>query len=64
MLEHKQHKHFLYVPRCDFCVPDVYLMWMPESRKLPRPLVRYVIASSVLEMSLSGSKERFTLVVF
>ena len=33
-------------------------------KKASKALVRYVIISSVLAMCLSGSKERFTLVVF
>ena len=49
---------------CFIATYQIIMAWMLESRKPPRPLVRYVIISSVLAMCLSGSKGRFTLVVF
>ena len=38
---------------------QIITIWMPESKKFPWPLVRYVIASLVLVMSLNVSKGRF-----
>ena len=49
---------------CFIATYQIIMTWMLESRKPPRPLVRYVIISSVLAMCLSGSKGRFKLVMF